>query len=74
MTRAFTPDFESFCEHATGAALVPVCAEQLGDLLTPVAAALRLFGHVRRPFLLESAEGGQTTAGTTQDRGIKERL
>jgi len=59
MTRAFTPDFESFRELATDAALVPVCAEQLGDLLTPVAAALRLFGHVRRPFLLESAEGGE---------------
>ncbi len=59
MTRALTPDFQSFRDLATGAALVPVCAEQLGDLLTPVAAALRLFGQVRRPFLLESAEGGE---------------
>jgi len=59
MSRAFTPDFETFCELAAGAPLVPVCAEQLGDLLTPVAAALRLFGHVERPFLLESAEGGE---------------
>lgn len=59
MTRAFTPDFESFRELASGVALVPICAEQLGDLLTPVSAALRIFGHVRRPFLLESAEGGE---------------
>ncbi len=59
MTRAFTPDFESFCELAADAPLVPVCTERLGDLLTPVAAALRVFGHVRRPFLLESADGGE---------------
>ena len=59
MTRAFTPDCESFRELASGVALVPICAEQLGDLLTPVSAALRIFGHVRRPFLLESAEGGE---------------
>ena len=41
------------------ATVVPVCMERIGDLLTPVSAALRLAGHVRRPFLLESAEGGE---------------
>jgi len=59
MTRAYVPDFDTFRELAAAHALVPVYAEQLGDLLTPVAAALRTFGQVRRPFLLESAEGGE---------------
>jgi anthranilate synthase component 1 len=60
MKRAFVPDFEAFCELAEEHGLVPVYAEQLGDLLTPVAAALRLADHVRRPFLLESADGGES--------------
>lgn len=53
------PDFETFVELARTANLVPVYGERLGDLITPVAAALRLFGVLRRPFLLESAEGGE---------------
>lgn len=53
------PSFEAFADAARQASIVPVCGERLGDLLTPVAAALRLFGRVRRPFLLESAEGGE---------------
>jgi len=44
---------------ATGATMLPVVGERLGDLLTPVSAALRLFPQWRRPFLLESAEGGE---------------
>lgn len=53
------PGFEAFSIAACHGSIVPVCGERLGDLLTPVAAALRLFDRVRRPFLLESAEGGE---------------
>jgi anthranilate synthase component 1 len=59
MTVRVQLDFEQFRERAGEGPLVPVCSESLGDLLTPVAAALRLAGRVRRPFLLESAEGGE---------------
>jgi anthranilate synthase component 1 len=53
------PDLEGFVAASADATVVPVCMERIGDLLTPVSAALRLAGHVRRPFLLESAEGGE---------------
>ncbi len=53
------PDLDGFVAASAGATVVPVCVERIGDLLTPVSAALRLAGHVRRPFLLESAEGGE---------------
>ena len=53
------PDFEGFGEAAKHGNLVPVCAERLADLLTPVSAYLRVAARLRRPFLLESAEGGE---------------
>ena len=42
--------------------IVPLCREVAADLLTPVAAYLRLAPGARCPFLLESIEGGETVA------------
>ena len=53
------PEFPEFAEAAKRGNFVPVCAERLADLLTPVSAYLRVAGRMRRPFLLESAEGGE---------------
>jgi len=53
------PDFPEFAAAAKRGNFVPVCAERLADLLTPVSAYLRVAGRLRRPFLLESAEGGE---------------
>ena len=54
------PEFEEFVAVARQGNLVPVCAERLADLLTPVGAYLRVAAHLERPFLLESAEGGES--------------
>jgi len=53
------PDFTEFAAAAKQGNFVPVCAERLADLITPVSAYLRVAGRLRRPFLLESAEGGE---------------
>ncbi len=53
------PDFDDFAAAAERGNFVPVCTERLADLLTPVGAYLRIVGRWRRPFLLESAEGGE---------------
>ncbi len=53
------PEFEEFAAAARRGNFVPVCAERLADLLTPVGAYLRVVGRLRRPFLLESAERGE---------------
>jgi anthranilate synthase component 1 len=53
------PEFVEFAAAARHGNLVPVCAERLADLLTPVGAYLRVAAHLQRPFLLESAEGGE---------------
>ncbi|HEX9698171.1 MAG TPA: anthranilate synthase component I [Acidobacteriota bacterium] len=53
------PGFEDFAAAARRGNFVPVCAERLADLVTPVGAYLRIAGRLRRPFLLESAEGGE---------------
>jgi anthranilate synthase component 1 len=53
------PEFEEFAAAAERGNFVPVCAERLADLLTPVSAYLRVAPRLRRPFLLESAEGGE---------------
>ena len=53
------PEFPEFAAAAKRGNFVPVCAERLADLLTPVSAYLRVAGRLRRPFLLESAEGGE---------------
>jgi anthranilate synthase component 1 len=42
--------------------IIPVCREMEADLLTPVAAFLRIARGARHPFLLESVEGGETIA------------
>ena len=53
------PEFPEFAAAAERGNFVPVCAERLADLLTPVGAYLRVAGRLRRPFLLESAAGGE---------------
>ena len=42
--------------------VIPLCREIPADLLTPVAAFLRLAPGARHPFLLESVEGGEAVA------------
>ncbi|MFQ5877619.1 MAG: anthranilate synthase component I [Acidobacteriota bacterium] len=42
--------------------MIPLCREIGADLLTPVAAFLRIARGARHPFLLESVEGGETVA------------
>ncbi len=42
--------------------IIPVCRELGADLLTPVAAFLRIEPGARQPFLLESVEGGEAIA------------
>ena len=42
--------------------IIPVCREIGADLLTPVAAFLRIARGARQPFLLESVEGGEAIA------------
>jgi len=42
--------------------IIPVCREIPADLLTPVAAFLRMARGARQPFLLESVEGGEAIA------------
>ncbi|HEU4401363.1 MAG TPA: chorismate-binding protein, partial [Candidatus Polarisedimenticolia bacterium] len=42
--------------------IIPLCREISADLLTPVAAFLRLAPGARHPFLLESVEGGESVA------------
>src|SRR5437868_14285897 len=60
---AYTPkSFEEFSQLATQGNVIPVAKTITADLLTPVAAYLRL--QVRSPysFLLESIEGGEKVA------------
>ena len=42
--------------------VIPLCREIGADLLTPVAAFLRVARGARLPFLLESVEGGEAVA------------
>jgi anthranilate synthase component 1 len=42
--------------------MIPLCREIGADLLTPVAAYLRIARGARNPFLLESVEGGESVA------------
>lgn len=60
-----TPRYEQFAELAAQGNLVPVYAEVLADLETPVSAFLKLqahFGACTPAFLLESVEGGESVA------------
>src|SRR5207245_6053462 len=42
--------------------VIPLCRDIAADLLTPVAAFLRIARGARQPFLLESVEGGEAIA------------
>ena len=53
------PNFADFERAAALGNIVPVYSERLGDLSTPVGEMLKVVGRMRRPFLLESAEGGE---------------
>ncbi|HEX9428291.1 MAG TPA: chorismate-binding protein, partial [Candidatus Polarisedimenticolia bacterium] len=52
-------DLPSLARQGT---IIPLCREIGADLLTPVAAFLRIASGGRNPFLLESVEGGETVA------------
>lgn len=63
----FTPTYEEFEQYARQGNLVPVRAEVLADLETPVSAFLKLRpeedNDLKTPaFLLESVEGGEALA------------
>ncbi|MBI1750013.1 MAG: anthranilate synthase component I [Acidobacteria bacterium] len=59
------PDFKTFCRLAREGNLVPVYDTITADLLTPVAAYLRLAHGAKYSFLLESVEGGEHVARYT---------
>ena len=51
--------FEAFTELATRGTFVPVWKEIVADLITPVAAFLKIADDADYAFLLESVEGGE---------------
>ncbi len=53
------PDRETFCQLSGKYNVVPVCAEILSDMDTPVSILGKLYGQEGPVFLLESAEGGE---------------
>jgi anthranilate synthase component 1 len=57
-----TPSFEEFQALAARGNLIPVRAEVLADLETPVSAFLKLQQSGQPSFLLESVEGGEALA------------
>jgi anthranilate synthase component 1 len=59
------PDYKTFAKLARRGNLVPVYATVPADLLTPVAAYLRLAARAKYSFLLESVEGGERIARYT---------
>jgi anthranilate synthase component 1 len=59
------PDYKAFARLARRGNLVPVYATLRADLLTPVAAWLRLAQKAKYSFLLESVEGGERLARYT---------
>jgi anthranilate synthase component 1 len=59
------PDFKTFCKLARRGNLVPVYETFRADLLTPVAAYLKLARGARYSCLLESVEGGEKIARYT---------
>lgn len=58
----FKPSPEKFKEIAKGGRLVPVYAEMLADLETPVSAYWKLAHDAKLSFLLESVTGGERLA------------
>src|ERR1700691_4949552 len=59
------PNFTTFSKLAKQGNLVPVYETFTADLLTPVAAHLRLGHKSKYSFLLESVAGGETVARYT---------
>jgi anthranilate synthase component 1 len=57
----FTPSREVFLQLSRKGNVVPVCADLLADLETPVSAFAKLRGH-GPAFLLESVEGGENVS------------
>ncbi len=56
------PSLQEVKKIAEPGAIIPICKDILGDLLTPAAAFLRVAHGRRRVFLLESVEGGERLA------------
>lgn len=60
---SFRPkNYEEFAQYASGANIIPVAKKIAADLMTPVAAYLKLQSAGKRSFLLESIEGGEKVA------------
>ncbi len=60
---AFKPkNYEEFAQYASSANIIPVAKKIAADLMTPVAAYLKLQAAGRHSFLLESIEGGEKVA------------
>lgn len=62
MNNFFPPSYEDFLKLAAEGTVVPVSKRVLADLLTPVAAYLKIERLSRHSFLLESVEGGEKVA------------
>lgn len=66
MTTEIRPaSFDEFAALAHGGRVVPIVRTIAADLLTPVAAFLRVCSASRYAFLLESVQGGETVARYT---------
>lgn len=59
------PDKKEFCALAKKGNLIPVYAELFADMLTPVAAFLKISKDSKYAYLLESVEGGERLARYT---------
>src|SRR6185437_12761192 len=59
--RRYFPEFEAFSASASGADVIPVYRQLLGDRLTPVSA-FEVLGRDAHAFLLESVVGGEKIA------------
>src|SRR5882672_6589498 len=57
----FSPSREAFLQLSRKGNVIPVCADLLADLETPVSAFAKLRGH-GPAFLLESVEGGENVS------------
>lgn len=56
------PDLAEFTALAKKGNVIPVCAEVVADLLTPVSAYINVAAGTDHSFLLESVEGGERAA------------
>src|SRR6185369_2706334 len=62
MTNLSPPTYEDFLKLAGEGTVVPVVKRVMADLLTPVAAYLKIERLSQYSFLLESVEGGEKVA------------